>query len=211
MLKQYQGWANSMSGHSGSVYIRFIIPVLEFLTRYKITMNVVSNFRLLLGLIAFFLYLSFYRYSWAVNLLFVTLLLDLLGLALSKYQKTVSDQNIFLRAFVNYIQYVFLLVLVSVVAGSIREVGYNLFIIPVLYLLSAVKKHELHPSSWISNVYLGATYLTHIVGLTFFAHQYFGLRLVWLDRAINFSSIIATLLSVYYFLYIQLRWKKIKI
>lgn len=211
MTEQYFGLIDKMNRRSQIIRARYFEPFLKLLTKYKITANQVTNFRFILGLGGLLVYLFFYQYSWAVHLLLIANLLDILDGALARYQNTASDRGKFLDVFVDYILYAFLLVLVSVVAGSIREVGYNLFIIPILYLLATIKKQEFLPSDWIIKVYPRVTYVKAPVFIAFFAHWYFGLGLIWLDRALMFSNIIGTFLSVYYFIYIQLRWKKIKV
>ncbi len=211
MSYQYLDWIDKINCRSQALRARYFEPILKFLTKYKITANQVTNFRLFLGIVAIFLYAEFYRYGWAIHLLLVANLLDILDGALARHQNTASDRGKFLDVFVDYLLYAFLLLLVSVIASSIRAVGYNLFIIPILYLLATIKKQEFLPSDWLIKVYPRVTYVKAVVFIAFFAHWYFDLGLVWLDRALTFSNLLATILSVYYFLYIQLRWKKIKV
>lgn len=210
MSKEYLGWVDKINVRSQTLRARYFEPILKFLTKYKITANQITNFRLVLGILSLLLCYKFYRFGWAVNVLLVANILDIIDGSLARYQNTASDRGKFLDVFVDYVIYAFLLALASVMAGSIREVAYNLFIIPVLYLLATIKKQEFLPSDWLIKVYPRITYVKAPVYLAFFAHWYFDLHLKWLDRSIELSNILATILSLYYFLYIQLRWKKIK-
>lgn len=205
MPQQYLVWINKY-WQIGRV--RYWIPILKFLTKYKVTSAQIVNSRLILGFVGLLLYLNFSRYSWAIHVLLIANILGILSGALAKYQNTVTDRSRFLEVFVDYILYAFLLALVYVIAGSSKVVGYNLFIIPVLYLLATIKKQEFLPSDWLIKVDSRVVYVKAVVVVAFFAHWYVSFGLVWIDRALALSNVLATVLSVYYFLYIQLRWKK---
>ncbi|MCX6780489.1 MAG: endonuclease/exonuclease/phosphatase family protein [Candidatus Magasanikbacteria bacterium] len=209
-MQQYLGWVEAQNIRWQEMRTRYFGPVLRFLVKYKITPSIVSNFRLILGVIAMLVYLYFYRYMWAVNLLFLANILDVIDGALVRYQITAGDRSKFLDVLVDYILYAFVLILASVIASNVRAVGYNLFIVPLLYLLATIKKQEFLPSDWIIKSSPRVTYVKALVFIAFFAHWYFDMDLVWLDRALNVSNIWATILCAYYLLYIQLRWKKIK-
>lgn len=205
MSQQYLVWINKY-WQIGRV--RYWIPILKFLTKYKVTSAQIVNSRLILGFVGLLLYLNFSRYSWAIHVLLIANILGILSGALAKYQNTVTDRSRFLEVFVDYILYAFLLALVYVIASSSKVVGYNLFIIPVLYLLATIKKQEFLPSDWFIKVDSRVVYVKTVVVVAFFAHWYVSFGLVWIDRALALSNVLATVLSVYYFLYIQLRWKK---
>jgi len=209
MFHKYLAWLQIANNKIQNLYFHYLKIFLKFLTNCQITPNWVSNVRLLLGAIGLFLFVDWYRYNWAANLLFAAVLLGFLNFALSKYQNNFKDRDLFLNIFVGYILYAFLLVLVSLVADSRMMVGYNLLIIPIFYLLFIIKKQELASSNWLVKALPSVFYIQIPVLVTFFAHQYLGLDLDWLNSALNFSNIVATVLSVYYFLYIQLRWKKL--
>ncbi len=208
MPHQYLLWMNKINRYLEIIRVDYWGQILKFLTKYKITSSRVSNLRFILGVFGLLLYLNFYRYTWATHIFFVAITLGIFDGALAKYQNRVNDRDKFLELFVNYILYVFLLTLVYVISSSTKAVGYNLFIIPVLYLLATIKKHEFLSSDWLVKVHSGVGYVPALVIVAFFAHWYVDLRLVWIDRALDLSNIVATILSVYYFIYIQLRWKK---
>ncbi len=209
-MEQYLGWVDAKNRQWQDVRAHYFAPVLRLFTKYKITANVVTNFRLILGIVGVLLYLWFYRYMWGLNLLFIANLLDILDGALARFQHTASDRGKFLDVFVDYVLYAFMLLFVYVISYSNKIVGYNLFIIPVLYLLATIKKQEFLPSDWLIKVYPRVTYVKAAVFIAFFGHWYLNFDLVWIDRALKFSNGLATILCVYYFLYIQLRWKKMK-
>ena len=209
MFHKYLVWLQIVNNKTQNLYFHYLKVFLEFLTKCRVTPNWISNVRLLFGVIGILLFVNWYRYNWAANFLFVAILLGFLNSVLYKYQNNSKDHDLFLNIFVGYILYAFLLVLTSLVANSRMVVGYNLFIIPVFCLLFIIKKQELASSNWLVKSLPTVFYIQIPVLVAFFVHQYLDLDLDWLDWALDFSNIVATVLSVYYFLYIQLRWKKL--
>jgi len=188
--------------------LRFFDSPLRFLTIKGIGINHISNSRLLIGIFAISFYLFWSYYTLSYKLLFFAILLGLLGRALTIFQHKKNDRDIFLDMFVDYVLYAFLLVLVNAVAGSYKVVAYNLFIIPLLYLLAIIKKQEFQTTDWIIKPSAQMTYVKALVYVAFFYHWFIENDTRFIYRSLIFSNYLATFLSLYYFLYIQLRWKK---
>src|SRR5437868_4135685 len=106
-MQQYLGWVDAQNIRWQETRARYFGPVLRFLVKYKITPSIVSNFRLILGVIAMLVYLYFYRYMWAVHLLLIANILDVIDGALVRYQITAGDRGKFLDVLVDYILYAF--------------------------------------------------------------------------------------------------------
>jgi phosphatidylglycerophosphate synthase len=190
-----------------AIYFKKILIVL---TNLKITANGLTNFRLLLGVFGIGLYLFFYRYNWALNILLVAILLDLFDGPLARFQNKNSDRGKFLDIFTDYILYCFVLVLIRVISGHSGYVYYNLFILPILFLLATIKKQEFANSDWIVKPAPRLSYLKDLVLAAFYSHWYLDTSLVWIDKILLIINILATILCIYYFIYIQLRWRKLK-
>lgn len=189
----------------------YVEKFLQFLTKYHVTANRIENFRLILGIIAIIGFESFRFFSFGYNLIFVAFLLNIVVVALARYQHTASDRSKFLNLLVNYLLYAFLLAYVEVVSGSYNKMVYHLFIIPVLYLLSVIKKNEFATSDWIIKPNPQATYLSGLIFLVVYSHWYLGYGLRYLTLSLTITNYVATFLSIYYLVYIQLRWKKMNL
>jgi hypothetical protein len=73
--------------------------------------------------------------------------------------------------------------------------------------LGIIKKREFKESDWIIRPCARLTYLKAITVIPFFLLVFF--RWDFLFEAVLAANIMATILSIYYFIFIQIRWKKI--
>lgn len=204
-------WVDKMNYKCQEIRAQLFNPILRFLTKCKITANGVTNFRLALGVLAIILAVYFYYYGESVFILLVVGILDLLDGSLARFQNTASDRGKFLDVFVDYIAYVFVLILISIIVLDYKLVLYNLFIVPICTLLAILRKQEFVSSDWIIKPYAKISYIKFMVLLAFYLHWYLGLNIRWVDVSLYFSNILATVLSIYYFIFVQLRWKKLKL
>ncbi len=185
--------------------------ILKFLTKQRVTAILLINSRLILGVMAILIYQWFGRYTSSYNLLFIAMVLGFLAQALSLYQKTDNDHQVFLNVLVDYILYTFLLLLVSVIASNYKQVVYNLFIIPILYLLVTIKKFEFKPSNWLIKIDARVGIIKNLVVVAFFSHWYFGTTVTWLNYSLILVNVLATIVVVYCGIFIELRWKKLNL
>ncbi|MFA6547666.1 MAG: CDP-alcohol phosphatidyltransferase family protein [Candidatus Magasanikbacteria bacterium] len=204
-------WIDKINYKGQEIRARLFDPVLRFLTKCKITANGITNFRLALGVFAVILGFYFYRYDEAIFLLLIVGVLDLLDGALARFQNKSSDRGKFLDIFVDYLAYGFVLFLTLFIVSNYRLVIYNIFIVPVCTLLAIIKKQEFVPSDWIIKPYAKISYIKFVVLLAFYFHWYFGLSVLWVDKSLYLSNVLATILAIYFFVYIQLRWKSKKL
>ncbi|MDD2757909.1 MAG: CDP-alcohol phosphatidyltransferase family protein [Patescibacteria group bacterium] len=187
---------------------RLFRPILFVLTQAKITADRLTNFRLILGIVAVYFYFFTDRQNLAVGLWLTAIILDVLDGSLARYQNKASDRGKFLDVFVDNILFCFLLFFILDFSGSIFLVFYNLFILPIVYLLAIIKKQEFLPSDWLIKPYPKVTYVKAVVLVAFLFCWYCPADLKWLNYALVASNILATGLSVYFWAYIQWRWKK---
>jgi len=159
-------------------------------------------------MIPVFLFWFYYQPYPASIFIAIILALDSFDGALARYQKTSSDRGKFLDIFVDRIVHcaiIFALFLHP--AQHIKLLGYNLVIIPIAYTLATLKKGEGKPSDWIIQPYPRLNWVSMWPILAFFL-------LIWFQYdALNYSlwlsNILATIMSVYYFILVQKQWKKI--
>lgn len=182
-------------------------PFLKILTKLKISANDVTNFRLLLGL--FSVYVLFYLYSfyWAGILMVLALMLDIVDGALARYQGTASDRGKFLDIFVDGAVYSFIIFLLFKFPVNYFYLGYNLFVMPIVYLLATIKKEEFNKDTdWIIKPYPRLSYLKALIVVPFFIYIFLDLN--YLNFFLLFSNILSTVLAIYYYIFIQWRWRK---
>jgi phosphatidylglycerophosphate synthase len=184
----------------------FFKPILIFLDRIGLTPNILSDIRLFFGVI--FLIWFYYgdKVFAAVFLLFV-LFLDTFDGALARFQNKDSDRGKFLDTLIDSIIYSLVTLSLLFLDINVFFIAYNIFIIPVAYLLRIIKKQEFIGSDWVIKPYSQLSFLKVIVIIPFFLFVFFQIN--FLEFALLFDNILATVLSIYYLIFIQSRWKKV--
>jgi phosphatidylglycerophosphate synthase len=181
-------------------------PALVFLDKIKLTPNTLSDIRLFFGAI-FLIWFYYGNKSFATIFLLFVLFLDTFDGALARFQGTASDRGKFLDTLIDSIIYSF--VTLSLFSFNINGffIAYNIFIIPIAYLLRIIKKQEFAGSDWVIKPYSQLSFLKVIVIIPFFLFVFF--QIDFLEFALLFDNILATILSIYYLIFIQSRWKKV--
>jgi hypothetical protein len=180
-------------------------PVLAVLDKIGLTPNMLTNIRLIFGVI----FLAWFYYGdkfFATIFLLFVLFLDTFDGALARFQNVDSDRGKFFDTLVDSIVYsLSTLALFSLDINNFF-IAFNIFIIPITYLLRTIKKQELTSSSWVIKFRPQLSYLKAIVVVPFFFFIFF--KINFLELALLFDDILATGLSIYYLIFIQLRWKR---
>jgi len=180
-------------------------PLLIVFHRLGLTANILTNVRLLLGVVFLFWFYYGDGFSAALFLLFI-LFLDTFDGALARFQNRSSDRGRFLDILIDSVIYSFTILALFKFEINSFLLAYNIFIIAVTYLLGTVKKQEFNKSDWIIRPHAQLSYLKAITVIPFFLFTIF--HKDFLLEAIIFANILATLLSIYYLIFIQIRWKK---
>ena len=211
-VKVKEGLFEKGAGFIDSLSVRFqgyrgIIfgPILAILHRLGLTANILTNIRLFLGVVFLFWFYYGDEFSAALFLLFI-LLLDTFDGALARFQNKACDRGKFLDILIDSVIYSFTILALFKFEINSFLLAYNIFIIAVTYLLGTVKKQEFNKSDWIIRPHAQLSYLKAITVIPFFLFTIF--HKDFLLEAIIFANILATLLSIYYLIFIQIRWKK---
>ena len=184
---------------------RLYNPLLRILTNCGITPSFITNLRLIGGIVFYIFF--FTNPVWFSILLLVLLLLDTVDGALARFQNNASDRGKFLDVFVDHVSYSLLLLLLLRISSDTFSVSYNLFIIPIVYLLATIKKEEFKKSDWLIKVYPRVSYLKLAVILPFFLKIMTNTDLI--PMGLFISNLTSSVLSIYYFIIIQSRWNKL--
>ena len=181
-------------------------PLLIVFHRLGLTANILTNVRLLLGVVFLFWFYYGDEFSASFFLLFI-LLLDAFDGALARFQNKASDRGKFLDILTDSVIYSFTILALFKFKLDPFLLAYNIFIIAIVYLLGTIKKQEFKKSDWIIRPHAKLSYLKAIAVVAFFLFVFF--RQDWLYEAVLISNILATWLSIYYLIFIQIRWRKI--
>lgn len=199
-----ESWVEQYSIKSQEIRTTLLTPLLKFLTDLNIGAQMITNGRLVLGIIAF---LWFFRNPLGAAILFlIVLVLDMLDGSLARFQRLASDRGNFLDILVDQVIYVLIILALFSFGYPPLAIAYNIFIIGIAYILATIKKQESRPSDWIIKPRPELTYLKIITVIPFFLFTFLNVDIIY--PAIVLSNIIATILSVYYFVVIQERWNK---
>lgn len=203
---QERGWVDRVNNRFRNYREIFFLPLLKLGTKVGITGNLISNIRL--PFITLFLLLWFNSdfSRLATILLLGILLLDIFDGSFARFQKRDSDRGKFIDIFVDHIIYSCILFALFKFTVSPKLIAYNLFIVSVAYILATIKKEEFKKSDWIIKPYPRLTYLKAIVIIPFLFKTFEVMDI--LSESLIVANSLATLLSIYYFIFIQLRWLK---
>ena len=181
-------------------------PLLIIFHRFGLSANILTNIRLLLGVVFLFWFYYGDEFLATLFLLFI-LLLDAFDGALARFQNRSSDRGRFLDILIDSVIYSFTILALFKFKLDPFLLAYNIFIIAIVYLLGTIKKQEFNKSDWIIRPHAKLSYLKAIAVVAFFLFIFF--RQDWLYEAVLVSNILATWLSIYYLIFIQIRWRKI--
>ncbi|MEK7185277.1 MAG: CDP-alcohol phosphatidyltransferase family protein [Patescibacteria group bacterium] len=186
---------------------KFFGPFLRVCTEFGISANFISNLRLALGALFLFVWFRFnFPILSAILILFV-LLLDLFDGPLAHFQRKNSDRGKFLDVLIDQVVSSFMLIALLKLNISPLLITYSIFILFIAYILGTIKKAEFEESDWIIRTQPRLSYLKAFIVIPFFLMAFFGFDIIY--KALLVASIVATILSLYYFAFIQLRWRKV--
>jgi len=212
-VKVKEGLFEKGAGFIDSLSVRFqgyrgviFRPVLVIFHHLGLSANILTNIRLLLGVVFLFWFYYSDEFSASFFLLFI-LLLDAFDGALARFQNKASDRGKFLDILTDSVIYSFTILALFKFKLDPFLLAYNIFIIAIVYLLGTIKKQEFKKSDWIIRPHAKLSYLKAIAVVAFFLFVFF--RQDWLYEAVLISNILATWLSIYYLIFIQIRWRKI--
>ncbi|MDD5290818.1 MAG: CDP-alcohol phosphatidyltransferase family protein [Patescibacteria group bacterium] len=180
-------------------------PLLIIFHHFGLTADMLTNIRLFFGVVFLFWFYYGNEFSASLFLLFV-LLMDTFDGALARFQNKASDRGKFLDILTDSIIYSFTILALFKFRLDFFLLAYNIFIIDTAYLLGTIKKQEFKKSEWIIRPYAQLSYLKAIVVVPFFLLIFFQKN--FFPEAIILDNILATGLSIYYFIFIQIRWRK---
>lgn len=184
----------------------FFSPLLYLLTKMKIGPWCVSNFRIFLAILACILFLFDYINILAVFILLFTDLLDGIDGSLARYQNKASDRGKFVDIVIDDMIYCLLVIMAIKIGANSYSATYNIAVVLFTPLLAIIKKEEGKPTDWIIKPYPRTGYIKYFVMIPFYLSFFFERN--WLNQGFFVSNLVSTLLIIYYFTTIQLRWKK---
>jgi phosphatidylglycerophosphate synthase len=174
---------------------------LGYLTKWGVRAPHLTNGRIGLGIVALLLFPSA---PISASLIFVlALLLDLLDGSLARFQNQASDRGKFFDLLADHVVYVLILFSILSLGYDPFLISYNIFIVGLAYLLATIKKNEYGPSDWLIKPYPKVSYLKIITIVPFFLLMFFRVDII--APALVFDNVLATLLSAFYFINIQMK------
>ena len=181
--------------------------ILIFLDDLGITANYLSNLKLLIFIP--FLYFIFQNLKIAYIFILLSILVDLFDGPLARFQRKASDKGKFIDIFGDLTIYLVVILSLFYLRSFNNDViAYHLFIFPLTVLISTISKQEFTKSDWIIKP---APELGHFVGTVYlflFLFIYFNIN--YINFVLILINIFYTLLTIYYFIFIQFRWLKLK-
>ncbi len=180
-------------------------PILTVLTYFNITGNYLSNLKLILSLP--FIYFAFINLKIAFVFILASIFVDLFDGPLARMQKINSDRGKFVDIFGDFIIYlsvIFTLYYLNLFNNNLLV--YNLFIFPMIAILSTIRKQEFTKTDWIIKPAPEIGHFNALFYLLLFLFIYFNIN--YIDLVLFFINLIYTFLTIYYFIFIQFRWLK---
>ena len=136
---------------------KIFLPFLKFADNIGLTANKITFIRFWAGPI--YVLLFPYKPLWAIMLIILANIADWFDGALARYQKMESDRGKFWDVLVDHINYVLPVFALLLVPGiDPIQIGYNLLIVPILYLLAILKESEHTKTDWIIHPYYTIIY-----------------------------------------------------
>jgi len=183
-----------------------LTPVLRFLTKLKITANIITFFRSFIGPL-FVVFFPIYPKTFFI-ILIAAYLLDLIDGSLARFQKVAGDRGKFWDVFVDHTNYVFpVFTLLWFTEFDPRLISYHLLIVPIVYLLATIFKSERTKTDWIIHPYYSIVYfkpiMTAMIG--FFAFNLFN----FVNQTLFVFNVLMTVYTLFYIVRLKKRWAKI--
>ena len=196
---------DSANNYFQKVRQALFLPILKLLSRLKFTANIITNLRLVLGLLFFLIFT--YHLQLSLIILFVVLFLDILDGPLARYQNSASDRGKFLDMVADNVTYS--LVIFTFLYSSIAPllILVHLISINYVYFLAVIKKNEFKRSDWIIKPSAKSTHLKILPFIAFYIFHIFNVD--YLSWSLYISTFFTVLFSAYYYIFIQIRWGKI--
>lgn len=201
LLCWLNGLIDKINNKSQVVRSRIFRPLLKILMSFGITANRLTAFRIFLGLV--FLVVSFWDIAIAGIILIITLCLDVVDGSLARFEKKASDRGKFFDMLADHIIYSLVLLTIIRFSALTYSLAYNLFIVPITYLLAIVYHNELRASDWIIKPYAKCGHLKFVVVIPYIVFVFS--RVDFIVLGLWASNITATLMSVYFYYFIQSR------
>lgn len=178
-------------------------PLFSVLTSVGIRPNHLTFFRLL-SVPVFWVYFPT-RPDIAVSVLLLGTLIDWFDGGLARYQNNASDRGKFWDVLVDHLLYVgSIFGLLLVPEFPVIQVGYQLLIGPVLFLLATIVASEKTPTDWIIHPYYRTIYFKPFGLLAFGLYAYFNLDLI--KETLIVMNIAMSLATMYYAVVLTRRW-----
>ncbi|PIR87628.1 MAG: hypothetical protein COU10_03605 [Candidatus Harrisonbacteria bacterium CG10_big_fil_rev_8_21_14_0_10_45_28] len=178
-------------------------PILVVFNVVGLTANHITNFRFLGAII--FPFWFYYRPASASIFIVIIIFFDTLDGALARFQNKASDKGKFLDVFTDRIVHSSIVFSFFWLGAGVHLVAYQLVIMPVAYLLSSIKKGETLPTDWIIQTYPRLSWVSLWPIVAFLALIW--LKVDYLNESLWLSNILASIMSLYYFVILQAGWK----
>lgn len=202
--REYNDWNHRLNMRVRKIRCSLYSPITNFFDRIGLNADQITNGRLVLAL----LFIPwFFRDIFAASIfLLIVLWLDTFDGDLARKQNKMSDRGKFLDMLADHSIYAITVMLMLWIGAETELIAFNLLIIPIVYLLGVIKRGEGVPSDWIIKPYPRLSYLRIFPMVAFFFYTILGLD--YLNVSLWISNIWATVVAVYYYIMVQLRWRK---
>jgi len=178
-------------------------------TKWGLTANRLTLLRALAGPIFVWLF-AMSKMKSAFFLLFFAAFLDLLDGGLARFQSSANDRGKFWDVLVDHLNYVFpIFALFFLPSVPSVFIGYQLLIVPVLFLLAIIKESEGRKTDWIIHPFYTIVYFKPLALLAFFLFVFLSIDI--LAQTVLFLDFVMTLWSVAFAIVLARRWSKRKI
>jgi len=125
--------------------------------------------------------------------------------ALARFQGNASDRGKFLDVVVDHIVYCLMLLHLPSLGVNSYSVGLNLLVVPLAYVLAIAFRRD-NRRGWITGRYPNLSFLKTFPIVAFLTFILVGYD--YLELALLLSNVAAVTVAGYYYLIIQLRWKR---
>jgi len=187
-----------------AIRARIFAPLFKFLSAIGLTANYITAIRLIS--LPIYLYFIVDKPHIAITALLVGTFLDWFDGGLARYQKKASDRGKFWDVLADHTIYavgIFGLFLLETISPLI--LGYQLLIVPILYLLATIVASEGVKTDWIIHPYYRIVYLKPFGLLAIILYGYWGID--YLEETVFIANIVMSALTLYYIWALKQRWK----
>jgi phosphatidylglycerophosphate synthase len=181
-----------------------LAPVFAMLTKLKLEANDITALRMIT--LPVYLYFIADQPDIAVSALLIGTFLDWFDGGLARYQNKASDRGKFWDVLADHTIYVvgvFGLFFLQTISPIV--LGYQLLIVPILYLLATIVASESMKTDWIIHPYYRIVYLKPFGLLAIVLYAYWGID--YIEETIYLANIVMSALTLYYIWVLHKRWK----